>query len=145
MIRKFLLLLAMLVVTTGLAFAQVDASKADQASLDGIKGVGPKMSKTILAERKRGGEFKDWGDFEKRVKGIKEKSARKLSENGLTVNGQSRRGSPPKPGKQAKDKEKNTRLQMVSGKEDVKASPSAKARMSTPSASKAAGSMDNTK
>lgn len=143
MIRKFLLLLALFVMTTGFAFAQVDASKADQAALDGIKGVGPKMSKAILAERKKGGEFKDWADFEKRVKGIKEKSARKLSANGLTINGQSRPGSPPKQGVQAKGKDKSMRLQMVSGQEPDKASKPAKARMHS-SASKAGDSPSST-
>lgn len=69
------------------AFAQVDVNKADQAALDGIKGIGPAKSKMILEERKKG-EFKDWHDFESRVKGIGEKSAAKLSEAGLTVNGQ---------------------------------------------------------
>jgi competence protein ComEA len=74
----------------GFAFAQVDVNKADQAALDGVKGIGPKTSKAILDERKKGGEFKDWADFEKRVKGVGGKSADKLSESGLTVNGQPR-------------------------------------------------------
>ena len=73
----------------GSAFAEVDVNKGDQAALDGIKGIGPAMSKRILDERKKG-DFKDWGDLESRVKGIREKSATKLSEAGLTVNGQPR-------------------------------------------------------
>jgi competence protein ComEA len=128
MIRKFLFLLAVLVMGTGFAFAQADASKADQAALDGIKGVGPKMSKVILAERKKGGEFKDWPDFEKRIKGIKEKSARKLSEHGLTVNGQSRPGSPAKAGAHAKGADKSKGLQMVSGAEPESGAKPSKAR-----------------
>lgn len=90
MLKKLLLAVATLVVTMGFAFAQVDVNKADQAALDGIKGIGPKMSKTILDERKKGGEFKDWSDFEDRVKGVGEKNAVRLSEAGLTVNGQPR-------------------------------------------------------
>lgn len=92
MLKKMLFAIAMFVAATGLAFAQVDVNKADQVALDGIKGIGPKMSKSILDERKKGGEFKDWADFEERVKGVGEKSAIRLSDAGLTVNGQSRTG-----------------------------------------------------
>ncbi len=90
MFKKLLLVAAMLVASVGFAFAQVDVNKADQAALDGIKGLGPTKSKMILAERSKAGSFKDWADFEARVKGIAEKSATKLSEAGLTVNGQAR-------------------------------------------------------
>jgi competence protein ComEA len=88
MLKKLLLALAVLIATMGFAFAQVDVNKADQAALDSVKGIGPKTSKAILDERKKGGDFKDWADFEKRVKGIGEKNAVKLSNAGLTVNGQ---------------------------------------------------------
>lgn len=88
MFKKLLLVVVALMMTMGLAFAQVEVNKADQAALDGVKGIGPKTSKTILDERKKGGDFKDWADFQKRVKGVGEKSATKLSEAGLTVNGQ---------------------------------------------------------
>lgn len=83
-------LLATLAATAAFAFADVDVNKADQAALDGIKGLGPVKSKAILSERKKHGEFKDWADFESRVKGIGDKSAAKLSEAGLTVNGKPR-------------------------------------------------------
>ncbi|MEC4718671.1 helix-hairpin-helix domain-containing protein [Noviherbaspirillum sp. CPCC 100848] len=73
-----------------LAFAQIDVNKADQAALDGIRGVGPKLSSAILDERKKGGNFKDWQDLESRVKGVGDKSAVRLSNAGLTVNGQAR-------------------------------------------------------
>lgn len=88
MFKKLLLSVVGLIVTMGFAFAQVDVNKADQAALDGIKGIGPAKSKTILDERKKGGDFKDWPDFEKRVKGIGDKNSAKLSAAGLTVNGQ---------------------------------------------------------
>jgi competence protein ComEA len=90
MIEKILLALVAFIVTMGLAFAQVEVNKADQAALDGVKGIGPKMSRTILAERKNSGDFKDWADFERRVKGVGAKSADKLSQAGLTVNGQAK-------------------------------------------------------
>lgn len=95
MFKKLLLVIAALVATMGFAFAQVDVNKADQAALDGVKGIGPAMSKNILDERKKGGNFKDWTDFENRVKGIGDKNSAKLSQAGLTVNGQAKPGAAP--------------------------------------------------
>lgn len=88
MLKKLLLAVATLIATMGIAFAQVDVNKADQAALDGVKGIGPAMSKRILDERKKGGDFKNWADLEQRVKGIRDKRAAKLSAAGLTVGGQ---------------------------------------------------------
>lgn len=93
MFKKILLAVATLIVTMGFAFAQVDVNKADAAALDAVKGIGPVKSKAILEERKKG-DFKDWADFEKRVKGIGEKSAVKLSQAGLVVNGKPLDGAP---------------------------------------------------
>lgn len=87
MIKNLMLAVATLCATMGFAFAQVDVNKADTAALDGIKGVGPAMSKAILTEREKGGQFKDWADFQKRVKGVGDKKAVKLSAAGLQVNG----------------------------------------------------------
>lgn len=96
MIKKLLLALATLAATAGLAFAQVDVNKADAAALDGVKGVGPSMSKAILDERAKG-EFKDWADFQQRVKGVGDKKALKLTEAGLVVNGKGKEGAAAKP------------------------------------------------
>jgi competence protein ComEA len=92
MIKKLMLAVATLVATMGFAFAQVDVNKADAAALDSVKGVGPSMSKKILDERAKG-EFKDWADFQKRVKGVGDKNATKLSKAGLQVNGKSKEGA----------------------------------------------------
>lgn len=92
MIKKLMLAVATLIATMGIAFAQVDVNKADAAGLDGVKGVGPTMSKAILDERAKG-EFKDWADFQKRVKGVGDKRAMKLSEAGLQVAGKSHNGA----------------------------------------------------
>ncbi|MES2076669.1 MAG: helix-hairpin-helix domain-containing protein [Pseudomonadota bacterium] len=97
MFKKLLLALATLIATMSFAFAQVDVNKADAAALDSIKGIGPAKSKAIIEERTKGGEFKDWADLEKRVKGIGEKSAVKLSEAGLQVNGKAKDGAAAKP------------------------------------------------
>jgi competence protein ComEA len=95
MFKKMILAVAALVATMSFAFAAVDVNKADQAALDGIKGIGPTMSKAILAERKKGGDFKDWNDFQSRVKGIGDKNSEKLSQAGLTVGGVSKPGVKP--------------------------------------------------
>jgi competence protein ComEA len=95
MFKKMMLVLLVWLAATGFALAQVDVNKGDQAALDGIKGVGATMSKAILAERKKGGDFKDWADLQKRVKGIGDKNSIKLSQAGLTVNGQAKAGAEP--------------------------------------------------
>lgn len=95
MFKKLLLAVATLIATMGFAFAQVDVNKADQAALDGIKGIGPVKSKQIIDERTKGGNFKDWADFETRIKGVGAKSAAKLSDAGLVVNGQAKTGAAP--------------------------------------------------
>jgi competence protein ComEA len=94
MIKKLMLAVATLVASMGFAFAQVDVNKADAAALDSVKGVGPAMSKAIIDERTKGGAFKDWSDFQKRVKGVQQKRATQLSKAGLQVNGQSMEGAP---------------------------------------------------
>jgi competence protein ComEA len=93
MIKKLMLAVATLVASMGFAFAQVDVNKADAAALDSVKGVGPAMSKAIIDERTKAGPFKDWPDFQKRVKGVADKRATQLSKAGLQVNGQSKEGA----------------------------------------------------
>jgi len=127
MIKKLILAIAALAASMGVAFAQVDVNKADAAALDSVKGVGPSMSKTILDERAKG-EFKDWADFQKRVKGVADKRAAKLSEAGLQVNGKSKDGAPmgkveDKAAKPAKNSAR-TATKPAEGKE---AKPAAKA------------------
>ena len=94
MIKKLILAVATLIATMGFAFAQVDVNKADAAALDAVKGIGPATSKKIIDERAKGGDFKDWADFEKRVKGVGSKNAIKLSAAGLQVSGKSLDGAP---------------------------------------------------
>jgi competence protein ComEA len=85
MLKKILVLLAMIYAAA--CFAAVDVNKATATELDGVKGIGPVMSKRIIDERKKG-DFKSWADFIARVKGIGEGSASKLSSEGLTVKGE---------------------------------------------------------
>ncbi|MFM7524195.1 MAG: ComEA family DNA-binding protein, partial [Betaproteobacteria bacterium] len=92
MLKKFWLPTLALLMFAGSVFAAVDVNSADQAALDGITGVGPATSKAILAEREKNGNFKDWADLERRVKGVGSRNAVKLSAAGLTVNGKSCEG-----------------------------------------------------
>lgn len=103
MFKKLLLGIATLAATMSFAFAQVDVNKADAAALDSIRGIGPAKSTAILEERKKG-EFKDWADFEQRVKGVGGKNAAKLSEAGLQVNGKSKEGATAAAAKPKADK-----------------------------------------
>ncbi|MBU1359444.1 MAG: helix-hairpin-helix domain-containing protein [Gammaproteobacteria bacterium] len=88
--KKILAICAMLFAAA--SWAAVDVNKASEAELDALKGVGPALSKRILDARKSGA-FKDWPDLMSRVKGVKDKSAAKLSAEGLTVGGQSFNGA----------------------------------------------------
>ena len=69
------------------ALAAVDANTAPREDLIAIKGVGPATSARIV-EAREARPFTDWPDFIQRVRGIGPLTARKLSEHGLTVNGQ---------------------------------------------------------
>lgn len=64
-----------------------DVNQANEAELDSVKGLGPASTARILKAREQG-PFKDWADFMHRVKGIKPATAKRLSDAGLTVNGQ---------------------------------------------------------
>ena len=97
MARKFMAMMALLVATMSAAWAQVDINRADKAALESVKGIGPAMSRSMLEERTRAGNFKDWADLEKRVKGVGPASAKRLSQAGLTVNGHPRAESKMEP------------------------------------------------
>lgn len=122
------LLGAVMALFTALAFAAVDVNKADAAALDTVKGIGPGIAGKILDERKKGA-FKDWTDLVNRVQGIGETNAAKLSEAGLTVNGQTFKGVAAAPAK--KDEPKK----------DEKAAP-AKAAAPAPATAPAAAAGD---
>ena len=108
------------------AFAAVDVNKATDAELDGVKGIGPATTKLITSERKKG-EFKSWEDFISRVKGIGEKSAAKLSANGLTVGGSAYTGPGAADAKvKAKADAKDAKAAVVVKKDKIEAKSDAK-------------------
>lgn len=69
------------------AQAPVEANRATEAQLDGIRGIGPGLSSRILTARQQG-SFTDWKDFIARVPGVGHSRAARLSTEGLTVAGQ---------------------------------------------------------
>ncbi len=70
-----------------LAWAQLDINQASEADLDSLLGVGPALTARILSQRSQA-PFVDWADLMRRVKGIRPHTARRLDEQGVTVNGQ---------------------------------------------------------
>ena len=94
MLKKILGLL--LALYAAMAFAAVDVNSADATQLDSVKGIGPAIAGKITAERAKA-PFKDWDDLITRVSGIGDKTAAKLSEGGLTVNGATFKGVAAKP------------------------------------------------
>ena len=86
MIKKIATAVATILLA-GMAWAQVDLNKATEIELDGLNGVGPALTREVIAERKRA-PFRDWSDVMQRVKGIGPKKASSLSEQGVRVQGQ---------------------------------------------------------
>lgn len=78
--------LCLLFALTGVAAQPLDINTATEADLDSLKGVGPATTQRILAERANT-PFTNWDDLMGRVKGLRAPTARKLSDQGLTVNG----------------------------------------------------------
>jgi competence protein ComEA len=68
------------------AEAAVDVNRADQATLESVKGLGPTLVQAILDERAKA-PFRSWADLLARVKGLGSASAARLSTAGLTVEG----------------------------------------------------------
>ena len=64
-----------------------EINDATEAELDSIRGFGPPTTARILQERTKA-PFANWADLMRRIKGIQDARARKLSQEGLTVNGQ---------------------------------------------------------
>jgi len=88
-LRRFLLatLAALAALSSGLCLGATDVNNATEAELDSVKGLGPASTARILRAREQG-PFKDWADLRQRVKGFKSESAARLSQAGLTVNGE---------------------------------------------------------
>jgi len=70
----------------GMAWAAVDANRASEAELDGVRGIGPDLSGRILAQRRQA-PFQDWGDFIAPVRGVGPARAGRLWPGALPVTG----------------------------------------------------------
>ena len=87
-----------LALLASVAWAQVDLNQATEIELDGLKGLGPAMTRQIMDARQKT-PFRDWPDVMQRVKGIGPKKAASLSEQGIRVQGQSYGQAPSTPQK----------------------------------------------
>lgn len=72
----------------------LELNLATEAELDGLKGMGPSLSRKVLAARANKA-FTDWADFRQRVSGIGLAKAKQFTEQGLTVAGQVFSEAPP--------------------------------------------------
>lgn len=81
-VSNYLFLLALHPLVT----RAMDINLASEADLDSLHGVGPATTQRVLAVRQQR-PFTDWDDLRARVKGLRAPTARKWSEQGLTVNG----------------------------------------------------------
>ncbi len=87
MLRRSLLLL---LLGCQLVMADPDTLELNQASraqLESLPGIGPALAERLLEARQKQA-FSDWADLLRRVQGIGRSSARKLSDQGLRINGQ---------------------------------------------------------
>jgi competence protein ComEA len=65
----------------------LEINQASEAELDGLRGIGPPFTRRLLAAREQA-LFVNWQDLRARVKGMGPKLSQSLSDQGLTVNGQ---------------------------------------------------------
>ena len=84
---KMIAVAAVTALFAGALWAQVDLNKATEIELDGLKGLGPAMTRQVMQERQKA-PFRDWPDVMQRVQGIGPKKAASLSEQGVQVQGQ---------------------------------------------------------
>lgn len=71
-----------------LSLSALEINQANEAELDAIKGMGPAMTRKVLAAR-ADKPFLNWKDLMSRVAGIGKAKAQQFSEQGVVVNGQS--------------------------------------------------------
>jgi competence protein ComEA len=67
--------------------ATLELNTASRAELESLPGIGPELASRLLAARAQA-PFADWAELRRRVHGIGEASARRLSAHGLRVQGQ---------------------------------------------------------
>jgi competence protein ComEA len=62
----------------------LDLNTATEAELDGLSGFGPSFTARVMQARAER-PFHDWADFVRRVKGVRERTALRLSRQGARI------------------------------------------------------------
>jgi competence protein ComEA len=62
----------------------LDLNTATEAELDGLSGFGPAFTARVMQARAER-PFQDWADFMRRVKGVREATAWRLSRQGARI------------------------------------------------------------
>ena len=73
-------------VCAQLSVFALEINQANEAELDSIKGMGPAMTRKVLAARTEK-PFTNWKDLMSRVMGIGKNKAQQFSDQGVLVNG----------------------------------------------------------
>ena len=73
-------------VCAHLSVFSLEINQANEAELDSIKGMGPAMTRKVLAARTEK-LFMNWKDLMSRVAGIGKAKAQQFSDQGVLVNG----------------------------------------------------------
>lgn len=62
----------------------LDLNSATEAELDGLSGAGPAFTARVMQARAER-PFQDWADFMRRVKGVREPTALRLTRQGVRI------------------------------------------------------------
>ncbi|MBY0498618.1 MAG: ComEA family DNA-binding protein [Nitrosomonas sp.] len=92
--QKWFLLMAMVFLFTGTAFAAVNINTASQAELESLQGIGPAKAKAIIEHREKSGTFASVDDLAK-VSGIGQGTIKQLRDV-ITVEGEKAPEAPAK-------------------------------------------------
>lgn len=92
--QKWFLLMALVFLFTGTAFAAVNINTASQAELESLQGIGPAKAKAIIEHRENSGTFASVDDLAK-VSGIGQGTIKQLRDV-ITVEGEKATEAPAK-------------------------------------------------
>ena len=92
--QKWSLLMAMVFLFTGTAFAAFNINTASQAELESLQGIGPAKAKAIIEHREKSGTFASVDDLAK-VSGIGQGTIKQLRDV-ITVEGEKATEAPAK-------------------------------------------------
>lgn len=93
--KKLFLIMALVFLFAGAAFAAVNINTASQAELESLQGIGPAKAKAIIEHREKIGAFASIDDLAK-VSGIGSGTVKQLRDV-VTVEGEKSAAVPAKP------------------------------------------------